>query len=391
MQQVPDLKEKHLIRESGIELLKVVAVFLIVLSHVIQTLSSSPTYYPSKEYVLNITRSTTQWRQLILSMLRYSGSIGNTIFFISSAWFLIGRRKNDKRKVLQLFLDNWLIAFLILLSFLALTVTLDRRLIVKSLFPVISGNNWYIICYMLFLLVYPFLNDFIEHLNRKMLARVSSFLFILYIVVIFSLRVFNKKIGATSFFSSDLIVWIAIYFMLSYMKKYEMKWMDSANINWKLVLIGFIGTYGLVALTNAVGLKYKGYNNMLLVWNGNTNHPFIIMMILGLFNLVRKLSFKSRLVNYLSGLTLYVYLIHDNVLVKNITRPAIWQHIYENVGHRFTVKYTILIAVMLFIASCICSIIYKHTFHKGIEKTAGWLYPRLAGQYGRLEKWFLEL
>ena len=377
-------------RASSIELLKIIAILLIIVSHVVQTLTSKPAYFPSKDYVLDITKATTEWGKLMISMLRYSGVIGNTIFFFSSAWFLVERRGNDKRKLVQLFLDSWFISVLILVIYLLCTVGLDRRLVVKSLFPVISGNNWYVICYMLFLLVYPFLNDMIDRFTQRELARVSSFLFLLYIVLIFALRIYNKLYGATSFFGSDIIYWVSIYFFLAYMKKYRMRWMDSVNLNVVLAFVGFVGTYGLVLLTNALGLKYKDLSNALLIWNVN-NNVFVILMVVGVFNIARRSRFSSKTVNYISGLSLFIYMIHENIIVRSLSRPAIWQYTFTIYGHRHDLRLIVLISMLIFMASTVCSVLYRQTLYKGTVSLNKWIYPRLLGQFHKLENWYLNL
>lgn len=70
------------IRASGIEMLKIFAIFFVVISHVVQTLAESEGVYR-----INLTLATTNLQYLVLSVLRYSGMLGNSIFFVCSAWF----------------------------------------------------------------------------------------------------------------------------------------------------------------------------------------------------------------------------------------------------------------------------------------------------------------
>lgn len=88
-----DYKEQTLtnhtpkVRNSSIELLKIIGIILIVMSHVIQTLSSSNSMVGIQDYILNISIATTNIQYLILAMLQSSGSFGNTIFFVCSDGF----------------------------------------------------------------------------------------------------------------------------------------------------------------------------------------------------------------------------------------------------------------------------------------------------------------
>jgi hypothetical protein len=67
-------------RESGIELLKIVGMFLIVISHVTGTLSYYNQYITYHDYNIDLNVATMDFQQLILSILNYSGAIGNNIF-----------------------------------------------------------------------------------------------------------------------------------------------------------------------------------------------------------------------------------------------------------------------------------------------------------------------
>lgn len=76
-------------RDSGIEALKIVAIFFIVISHVVQTLTCSNIFIINNDYVLNSSQATTNIQKIILVYFRHFGILGNTIFFTASAWFLL--------------------------------------------------------------------------------------------------------------------------------------------------------------------------------------------------------------------------------------------------------------------------------------------------------------
>ena len=75
-------------RDSGIELLKILAIFLIVISHVAQTLTSENPYITYNGYIVDISHATTNIQHLILVCFRTFGPLGNSIFFVCSTWFL---------------------------------------------------------------------------------------------------------------------------------------------------------------------------------------------------------------------------------------------------------------------------------------------------------------
>lgn len=73
-------ESKKPVRNSGIECLKIAAIILIVVSHVVQTLSDKNTFIQYHDYLLDLLRATCSIQKLILSILEYSGLLGNTIF-----------------------------------------------------------------------------------------------------------------------------------------------------------------------------------------------------------------------------------------------------------------------------------------------------------------------
>lgn len=80
--------KKQTTRESGIELLKIFAMFIIVIAHMVQTLTTPDPQLSYQGYVMDISRATTDVQTIILLILRHFGVFGNEIFFICSAWFL---------------------------------------------------------------------------------------------------------------------------------------------------------------------------------------------------------------------------------------------------------------------------------------------------------------
>lgn len=81
-------------RQSGFELLKIVAMLLIVINHVTQSLE----YLGTTDSLLFLGHATMDIQILTLNLLRQFGGIGNDIFFICSAWFLIGKKEKRLRK-----------------------------------------------------------------------------------------------------------------------------------------------------------------------------------------------------------------------------------------------------------------------------------------------------
>lgn len=82
-------------RNSSIELLKLIAVVMIVISHSMP--NGGIGLYASG---IDICSATTNVQLVIASFFNNLGQIGNAIFVICSAWFLLDNGKVNVKKVM---------------------------------------------------------------------------------------------------------------------------------------------------------------------------------------------------------------------------------------------------------------------------------------------------
>lgn len=337
-------------RNSGIELVKVIAILLIICSHVVQTLGGG-----NSDYTIDLSTATTDWVRLLITMLRYSGALGNTLFFVCSAWFLLDSKQVSGQKIVSMLLDVWIIsASIFAVVFFVRHGDLSLKMVVKSFFPTTFANNWYITCYLLFYPIHPTLNKVIASMTQKALFLTSFTLCFLYI---------GMNYISGFFFSSALILWVAIYFLMAYMKIYTPKLMASRRANFIGLLVGIIGNYGIILATNLLGLRLSFFENELLHWDNNCS-PFLILIAISALNLSRMASFHNKMINYISKLSLLIYVIHENLLLRTYYRPMMWHQIYISVGYDHILLWILLMVVALFLFGLVASIAYKYTLQR---------------------------
>jgi len=366
------------IRESGIELLKVFAIILIVISHVVQTVGQGNEFVSFQDYVISLGNAIKSTQILIMNVLRYMGALGNTIFFVCSAWFLVGREKNGTQKAFSLLIDIWVVSVIFFaVVFCVRQGNLPIKIIIKQLLPTTFANNWYMTCYIIFLLAYPLLNLIIKQVNQKQLLRA--------IIVMSFLWIFADFVLGGLFFPSAILLWSTIYFIIAYTKLYMPDFQNNSKANIILLVIGVVGYVGEVLVTNMLGLHISFLSDKLIHWNTNCN-PFGIIVSVGALNLFRKMRFKSRFINYISSLSMLIYLTHDNMLFRTYYRPKIWQWIYINLGYDKILVYTIVYVILLFLISAVISAVYKETIQKLVYKLSNWIYNILKSVFEKLEK-----
>lgn len=370
------------VRYSGIELLKIFALFVIVISHVVQTLTSENLNISYQGYVLDITKATTNFQYIVLLIFRHFGVWGNSLFFICSAWFLLKATAYKKKKWFFMLVEIWTVSIIILIvTYAILHGGISAKIIIKSIFPTLFGNNWYMTCYLLFYPISPILNRVIDGMSKRQLLRSASALALLYIFLDF--------IKGDWFFSSTLILWVTIYFVMAYQQKYLMFFADSIKNNVVFALVNAVCFVGLILLTEVGGLHIAFLSEHMMHWANNCN-PFIIFMSIAMFNIARNVHFKNRFINYISSLSLLVYVIHENLIIRAYFRPAMWNYVYTNYGYNNLIGWVFILVVITFLFGIIAAALYSVTIQKFVKKISNRLYESLKKKYLSMENRILE-
>lgn len=360
-------KKLGTVRESGIELLKILGIILIVLSHVIGTLT---------DYV-EIGVASKDPTILILGILRLSGNLGNLIFFFCSAYFLVNSTKAPTQKVLRMLVDIFVISviwWLVLANAVGGGYYFSLEIFRRVLFPTFNGNNWYLTTYIVFCFIYPVLNIFFKTIDQKKHLLMSVGLLILYVII--GMRFDFYK-------TSDFFIWISFYSMIAYLKKYSKNVLDSKKINLIIWIIGVLGTVVLNLFTHYLGLKFGYKKNRMMRWNSMTN-IFLVMIAFSSLNLFRQLKFKSYFINYVSGLSLLIYIIHENILFRWRVRPVIWEWILKNLDKKLLFVWIGVYLVVLFFLSTVLASFYKETLQKLIHKMSDDVHQYMSGVLNRM-------
>ena len=370
-------------RDSGIELLKIFAIFVIVINHTVQSLTNEAYNIPNNGFVIDISRATTNIQCILLQIFRHFGVLGNSVFFICSAWFLLKSKNWNKKKWLFMVIEIWVVSIVIfIITYIILHGNISIGIIISSLFPTTFGNNWYMTCYLLFYPIHPILNSIVNMMNQRQLFRSTLLMVFLY--------VFMNFINCSWFFSSAIILWITIYFAIAYMQKYLMSFVDNIRENIILFIIGVIGFIGIILITDICGLYSQVLSDKVMRWVNNCN-PFLLAMSIAMFNIARNIHFKNRFINYISKLSLLIYIIHENIILRTYFRPAMWNYVYKRFGYSDVIQWVFIISFIIFIFGILCSILYVLTLQRFVNKVSGKLYEVVRIKYLLFEKFCLMI
>lgn len=372
-------------RESGIELYKVIAIFLIVLSHVIQTLTE-PNYVLGigEGTFINIATATTDLDVLLLALFRICGALGNNMFFICSAWFLVNSKKMSLKKVIHMILDVWIINMIVFWGLHAIGIQFQVSDTVRTFFPTTFANNWYITCYLLFYLIHPFLNRMLEQLNISEHFALTSFLFMIYFIIpVLPLEEINL------FFANELVIFLATYVIVSFIKIYKNEWTENLKLNKGILFVSIVSYVALILSVDYLGLRTNYFLNRLVRWNMN-NSLFMFLIAFSSFNMMKKKKFINRTINYFSSLSLLVYIFHENLAFRRYFRPVIEFSILRRFGIEHAFICAVFMAVSLAILSFIISAIYKIFFTKIVSKLSSIISQNIQTLWKKYERLVIE-
>lgn len=366
------------IRNSNIELVKIIAIFMIIISHVTQTLGTGNILIDFQDYVFPLGIASNNIQTIILNLFFQGGALGNTLFFSCSAWFLVGNTAFARRKAFSLLCTVWTISIFILsVYFFCSPSCLTSSNITVQLLPTCYANCWYMTCYIIFLFIYPWMNKLIDELNQKELLRIMLFSSFLWIMM--------NYFKPDWFFSSSLITWVSIYVLIAYLKVYCTDLMKNKKIGLLLLMIGIIGYILQVTLVNYIALNINSIFWNKVLYLNNICSPFYLMIAIGSIIIASKTNGSNKHINYISGLSIYVYLFHENYLFRCYTRPKIWQYIYMYIGYEHIVLLTVIYAFGLFILTCSIAAFYKETIQKLVNIVSNSLYLRISKIYHLIE------
>ena len=351
-------------RNSSIELLKIFGMILIAISHSVP-FTNIPEF--------NINLASTNINNFILVIFKNLGHIGNLIFIISSAYFLTDSKKTKKEKVINLIIDTFIISMFFLILVKSLGFYIEEKDIYKQFFPIIYSNNWFVSCYLIIYIIHPLLNIVIKHLDKKQFFRVNI-IFIIYLII--------QIFFAEEFYYNDLIGFIIIYFFVAYMKLYMKDFQNNMKLNYIILFSSIILYIILLAFTNVLGLKYSFFFEKMLYWNRFDNFLFIAITI-SLFNIFKKKELKNRNINYISSLSLYFYIIHENMILRKFVRPLLYDIVFS---HNNIILWILLESIILFGFGIILAYVYNETISKATKKLSDKICNLIKNKYLSIEK-----
>lgn len=277
---------QHTIRNSNLELLRIIAMYMIVFIHANMYLS-----------VFCGGKSMIFFNGLVNGIC----NIGVTCFVLISGYygvhFKVKKLVKMECMMISYSLFEMLIMYLVMPEQLQGTALLEQ--LVKSLLPFISRKYWFYSCYVCLMLLSGYIQKLIDALKQEEMKKLLILLIILFSVFptifYFELVPDNGK---------GLVQMIMVYMIGRYIRSYY-----DRKLPGKAVLV-FIGLWIMNGVSHELPIQVGGIYHHLCKDNSITN----LTMAVILFFIFKNWNFQSGIINHLAKNIFAVFALNNTLV-----------------------------------------------------------------------------
>lgn len=315
-------------RHSGIELLRIIAMFMILLLHANYWTFGNPS-------VCDVHSNTLfSFSRILLEELCI---VAVDVFVIISGWF--GIKPSIKGYVS---ISIQVLFYSLLIQILGIILT-DNIYSLRSFWGVfiVGKQYWFVVSYLLLYIVSPVLNVFVNTVDKKTFG--------LFLFAYFFFEIIYGWVSCVENFGSgySALSFCGLYLMARYLRLYCDKINNEKYFFLFLYLLFAILSTFIVFLSLWCGVENKAWLDKFISYIS----PFVVLSSFSLFLLFKNFNIKSDWINYCSGSVLSIYLIHVHPSASDIYRGfVIFLNQKMNTG-LFCVSLVILL--LLFMIVCI--------------------------------------
>jgi len=366
------INEKPKIRNSSFELLRIILMTFIILSHIIYYTKSLPKL-DRQNYKKIINNN-----YIFLRIISNNGKIGDIIFIMISGYFSIKRLDFHYYKFILIASETYIY------HYLCLFISNKLKSIYKDIIPLQQKNgskylplmtslgHWFTQNYLLLLIFMPFINSGLLSLSHQKYKTLVILIIIFYCILKGIMNVLNVE---TNTLSVTLFLKLLLpYIIGGYIRIVDLKY----KLFWKISgIIFFILTFIFEFIFEKLAIYYDNYT-WISIQDQLSNNIYSLLPILssiGIFCLFKDIEIYNKKINFISASVLGIYLIHAN---KNIA-PFLYNAWYKTNDYNennFFIYYFIK-TILIFIISLIIDIIRRFTIGIIIEKVLNYFIKKL--------------
>lgn len=294
-QKIQHIEKTKSERQSNFELLKIIAMIMIVSHHFV-----AKNRFNVDTDIIGVT-----FNKVFLQFIGNHAFIGNNLFFMCSAYFLVDKAADESRKRLRRIWGMekqmlfYSLGLWVLFAFLGKTTYTE---LAKSCFPMSTGIWWYPTVYAVFLMLQPYYQKGLLALEREELKRLIFTMLFMWSV--------TTVIPFFDYGANNFLCFVMLYAIIFYARKCSPAFLKDKKKCLLLVLTGYLMAACSIIAMDLLGTKF-GAASRYACYFIRGNYRLLPMIIsVGIFGLNMGWNIQSRFINYIASLTFGVYLIH---------------------------------------------------------------------------------
>lgn len=354
------------VRDSNIELYRIISMLLIVAHHYVVNSGLTNVLY---------TEATSP-KSLVLFVFGAFGKIGINCFVLITGYFMC-RSQITAKKFAKLFLEVMFYKIVINAIFWITSYQpLSMSSLAHAFIPFRSIDKNFTGTYLVFFLCIPFLNKLIQSLREKqhlLLILLSSFIYVFFGTV----RGFTVTFNYVSWY-------MVLYFIASYFRMYPKKWFDNTKV-WGALTVVTV----LLAIASVVfgAFAYERAGTK-LVYRYVTDSNALLALLVGVcsFMFFKTLRIKpNRFINTISSTCFGVLLIHAH---SDVMRQWLWcdvLHVPEMYASPYVYVHAVVSVLGIFTICCGIDLLRIWLLEKPFFKLWDKHRERIAKLYRKIE------
>ncbi len=343
------IKEKPKMRNSSLELLRIVAMILIIAHHY--------SVHGGLQF-----DNTPSFNRFWVQCLQLGGKLGVNIFVLISGYFLSKQTTYRWSKIFKFILEVtvYSIAFY-LLSVILGPQTFSIRELARHSIPLVFSSWWFASTYFVFLLICPLLSRVSEKLNQKLHIKIIILFTVLWCIV--------PTLTTSPMESNNLLWFIYLFFCVAYIRKYPNKFTQ------KIKYPAIVGAASLsfivliIFVYDILGEKFPIFSAYATFYEGQQILPLVALSFSMFLIFLNIPAFQSKIINILAAAMFGVYLIHDS----NFTRSHIWHDLLKtpiHVADAGLFVHSLVSILLVFIISTLISLCFNLILGKLLSKVS---------------------
>ena len=308
----PDALNVSCERQSNLELLRIIAMFVIVMHH----------YVVNSGLIQVIYDNPYNFNSLLLLILGWGGKTAINCYIFITGYFMC-KKDITAKKFARLFSEVLFYNIIIYTIFVVSGYEdFSIKACIKNILPITAIDSGFTSAFLVFYLFIPFLNIFIKALSEK--QHLMFLILLLSVYTIWPSLKFNVAFNYVTWFC-------VLYFMAAYYRLYEKPKLNKKYFYKYFAVITLLLSWGAVGILSYIAsligkdIVYWGY-----FFIADSNKILAVVTAVAAFMYFKNLDIGyNKWINKIAASTFGVLLIHAN---SDIMRQWLWKDTLNNVG-----------------------------------------------------------